>query len=120
MRAAFGANGVECGGVDGERVFWSALHRTGSVERQWRIRASGCVEPHDEQHAAKTGECVGVVGKIGWQLLIAAEDAVIAHASHAVGVPHAVCAQVDAHGVGGKHLVVDVVATGKHTQKHNQ
>ena len=52
-------------------------------------------EAHDEQHAAKTGECVGVVGEIGWQLLIAAEDAVIAHASHTVGVPHAVCAQVD-------------------------
>ena len=75
------------------------------------------IDAHHEQNAAIARKGVDIVREIGGQSLLAIEDAVIAHAVNAIGVPHGVSAQVDAHGEAGYRLVVNVVATACHHQR---
>ena len=82
----------------------AGLDRTGEVIGQ------GFLGAHHEQHAAIAGEGVDVIGEVGGNVLLAVEDAVLAHAMHAVGVPQGKIAQVDAYGEIGQRLVVDGVA----------
>ena len=109
--AAFGANGIEVGGIDAHHHIHGVLHRARGIKGYRLVAARGRVEAHDEQHAAIAGVGVGVIGKIGRQLLGPAEESIIAHTGHTIGVPQGISAQVEAHGVGRHLFVVHFVAS---------